>query len=619
MVDGGFVKRNKKMSFLLVSSVSLIASPLISYNTNATINKSSKIVFEGFEGFEVQSVKEFEQFDNKNEKSKLPFMLILNENMSNDELSDMMEKIRNFDSIIKISRSKVLDNHLMGSLKNDKTKLKKIFEFFENNQYISNVYINYSSNLIVESTPNDDVKFESYKSYDGYLNNFISNNYTKEFRDEIIDKFKDYMWYDNKRIGIGVLEVGDETKWWNHNALINEKDEFYFDISKDTKQIIVNDQSTFYVPPFWNIKPQYGIHSTQVASIIAGKNGVNPLLKLYGVKLNTLNNDDVYKSLDDEISYLTRQKDVKVINNSWGEKNPSNKLYKYNSYSRYFDEVAKKFPEIIFVFSAGNNGGEENEQKRKLNAEKLSYNSIMVGSNNSIGSVSGFSSYNSDTGKSVLLLANGTNYKFKDGYESGTSYAAPFISGVLGNTLVKYEDKYDYGKNNIIAMATLAASTSNERNYNSHSQSKLNPRVGAGILDYSKLDQAFNNLKYIKWLKDKSKVNNTPNKNTDKKEVSINNITIEKGKTIRISLAWEFDGKTFYNSDKTKPNVKDFDLYLYDENEKLLASSKDERHNIEFIKFKTTETGNYKIKIYDSSYDPYNEQEWELALTWTIG
>lgn len=59
--------------------------------------------------------------------------------------------------------------------------------------------------------------------------------------------------------------------------------------------------------------------------------------------------------------------------------------------------------------------------------------------------------------------------------------------------------------------------------------------------------------------------------------------------------------------------------YLLVSSISLLASSKDESHNIEFIKFKTTETGNYKIKIYNSSYDPYNEQEWELALTWTIG
>lgn len=611
------MKKNKKIPLIFVGVLPFVAIPLISYNTNTKFNKNSKIMFEGFGGFESQNIEKSKNINDKKENDKVSLMIILNENISNDEISNLLEKLNNFEAIIDISKSKVLNNYLIGSLKNDKDLIGALIDFFENNQNISNVYLNNAANFTSNSNQNEDEKFELYKSYNGYLSNFKSNKYTKEFRDEIIESFKEYMWYDDKRIGIGVLEAGDETKWWNHHALINKEDEFYFDVSKDTKQIIVNDWSTFYVPYFWNIKPQYGIHSTQVASIIGGINGVNPLLKLYGIKLNTLNSNNVYKSLDDEIEYLTKQKDIKVINNSWGHKNPSSDLYKYNSYSKYFDEVAKKFPEIIFVFSAGNNGDDDNEQKRKLNAEKLSYNSIIVGANNSIGGVSSFSTYNSDTGKNILLLANGSNYKFKEGYSSGTSFSAPFISGVLGNTLVKYEEKYDYGKNNIIAMATLAASTSNEINNNNDNQSKLDPKVGAGILDYSKLDQAFNNLKYIKWLKNKSKINNISNKNTDEKELFIKNINIEKGKNVRISLAWEFDGTTFINDDDTKPNVHDFDLYIYDENDKLVAYSKDQRNNIEFIKFKSTNSGNYKIKIVNYSYNPYNEKEFELALTWT--
>ncbi|MBW0595958.1 hypothetical protein MADP07_00260 [Mycoplasma anatis] len=608
-----------KLPFLIIGGTALISPSMISVNINKKEQMSSKIIFENFGSFNIESLEEFDKYITNNEDFNSSLMIVLDNKVSYDRIKEIINEIKNFESVQNVYQSKVLENYLISNI-NDNKKIKQLIQYFENNRDITTVYINNQNEVIGNSINSSTDKFDYYKSFDQYSTNFNSNNYTKAFRDEIIENFRKYIDNNNnKRIGVGVLEVGDKTKWFNHHALINALDNYYFDTSKDTKQIVINDWSKFYVPRIWRITPQYGIHSTEVASIIGGKNGVNPLLKLYGVKLNLKNSNDVYKSLDDEISYLTKQSDVKIINNSWGFVNPGDDLYKYNSYARYFDEVAAKYPEVIFVFSAGNDGGKDVEQQRKLNGAKLSYNSIIVGANDNDGRKTYFSSHNSDTGKNVLLLANGYNYNFKDAYKKGTSYAAPFISGVIGNTLVKYEKQYNYGKNNIIAMSTLAVSTSNEKNDKSNNQSKLDSKTGGGILDYSKLDQAFNNLKYIKWLNGKSKINNIDNNsNTDKKELIINELKIEQNKTVRMSLAWEFDGKSFVNNDKTKPNVNDFDLFLYDENNELVALSRDEKNNMEFIKFQSKSGGNYKIKIVNYTYNAYEDNDLEIALTWTV-
>lgn len=617
------MKKSKKFySLLLTGTIVTTAISLVSIKSNEKELKKSKIIIEVLQNFNNLSIHNTDQESEELDNSKLSLLIVLKENISEDEISKIIEKFNNFKCSIGIEQSKLLNNFLIASadLKEDDNKL--LFDFLEKNKFINVVYANVESEFTNTSIYHTKAKAQEYKIETLYLNNFKVNKYTVDFRDEIIDKFRDYINKNNdERIGVGVLEVGDKTDWFNHNALIESVNDYYFDTSKETGHIIINDWSKFYVPPFWNIKPQYGQHATHVASIIAGKNGVNPYLKLYGVKLNLLNNKkNVYKALEDEVLYLVKQKDLKIVNSSWGLITNDENLRKYNSYSHYFDEVARKNPEILFVFAAGNSGDEDSIEKRKLSGPQLSYNSIVVGSHNANREISDFSSYGSNSGKKVLLLANGENYNFKQKPNSkGTSYSAPFISGVLGNTLIEYADKYDYGKNNIIAMAVLSASTSLEFSQISKDfQSGLDDRSGSGVFNYSKLDQAFNNLKYIRWEREKSTINNKDNLKTTKDEIIIDDLEFKPNSNIRMSLAWEFNAETFYEKDKTKPDLNDFDLYIIDEDNKIIAKSVTEKNNIEYLRFKTNEKAKYKIKIVNSRFDPYKNNNIELALSWTV-
>lgn len=165
--------------------------------------------------------------------------------------------------------------------------------------------------------------------------------------------------------------------------------------------------------------------------------------------------------------------------------------YKYDSDSHDVTKLAYENKELIIVRSAGNDGAETDPNKRYINGGSLASNIIVVGSNNRYGHRSFTSNYGSYTGRQVTLLANGEYYfnNNEDGYNSGTSFSAPFISGILSLMLRKYRNVYDLGHNNLIALSTLSAST-----YNSGSNINEN---GAGTFDYKKIGQAHENLKYF--------------------------------------------------------------------------------------------------------------------------
>lgn len=126
---------------------------------------------------------------------------------------------------------------------------------------------------------------------------------------------------------------------------------------------------------------------------------------------------------------------------------------------------------------------------------QLSYNSVIVGANDDNLKRTDFSSHKSTTNKKINLLANGFGYMHKNLYVgSGTSFAAPFISGLLSIHLKKNKHIFDKGKNNIIAMSALSSSTYDK---NLSNQAQLNDN-GSGFLDASKFDSALNSLEYFK-------------------------------------------------------------------------------------------------------------------------
>ncbi|UWV85460.1 hypothetical protein NW066_02010 [Mycoplasmopsis felis] len=69
-----------------------------------------------------------------------------------------------------------------------------------------------------------------------------------------------------KRIKVGVLDDGK----------IEKKSEYF----SDEKDIHLIDNKE----RFWWFNNNYGDHATKVASVIGGKNGINPYTHLYGIR-----------------------------------------------------------------------------------------------------------------------------------------------------------------------------------------------------------------------------------------------------------------------------------------------------------------------------------------------
>lgn len=330
-----------------------------------------------------------------------------------------------------------------------------------------------------------------------------------------------------------------------------------------------------------------------------------------------------YSGLENEIDYIKKLNNLKIVNNSWGVRN-SNSVpeawYSYNFYSRYIDLVTANEREMIYVFSAENNGNLAQKFK-KLSRDQLAYNTIVVGFNDYNGKKSSLSSIGSYNTNVPLILANGSNYSFKNDFSSGTSFSAPFISGILANTLIQYKEKYKLGINSIIAKAALAVSSKYD---NSNVQKGLDYEYGAGSLDYKKLSSAFNNLNYIRWTNNKQVlVNNVwSNKNTDN-SLTVKKIFLRKGGVLRAGLSWLFNPErqtTYKRQLKETLNLTSSINYLSENYDLILkkdglekVSSKTLR-NYEFIKYTVPEDGYYDLVVSKHS-NRLVKPEIELALS----
>ncbi|VEU76885.1 S8 family serine peptidase [Mycoplasmopsis columbina] len=458
-----------------------------------------------------------------------------------------------------------------------------------------------------------------------YARNFASNNFDKDERTKLIEESSEQILKTKKRIKVGVLEVGTSAKK-RLDGLIDTKNKYLFD--KDIYDIKIHNRETITSSLRY---PTIGEHSTAVASIIAGLDGINPNIELEGV---------LYYGSDmqNELDYLIKTAKVNIINMSFGTETDKldDPILVYQSDSLYLDTVAKNNPETIFVKSAGNEG---QESIRYLSNDSLAKNIFVVGSNSSIGTRSSFSTYGSKNNeRDVTLLANGEDYNIflKKLPESGTSYSTPFISGMIANTMYKYNDYYDYGFNNIIALSAFSSSTYDSSLWkysgtpdftNDHNLTEN----GAGTFDFDKLDQSFKSLKYIQlYGKKATKTRKTAYLEKNGQEIFLGEVSAKKDDILRGTLAWnyssysrwvpeiEYDNLTLMYGAIEDPwtgeytptyggyetigiNDSDLNLVLKDNNGNVVYSSSSKINNIEFIKYKAKKDGIFKWYLVQNS------------------
>ncbi|MDD4975707.1 MAG: S8 family peptidase [Bacteriovorax sp.] len=241
----------------------------------------------------------------------------------------------------------------------------------------------------------------------------------------------------SKEVKIAVLDSGID---YNHPDLKNQ-----IEINEAEKNGLpgVDDDNNGYIDDIYgydfNAKkpdPMDGNgHGTHCAGVIGAQHdglgvvGVMANVKLIPVKF--LDDKGAGEDIDAvaAIDYAIKR-GAKVMSNSWGSDEKVQALY---------DAIkAAEKAGIVFVVAAGNDGADNDRTPSYPNNFDIS-NIIAVGASNNRGNRASFSNYGSKTvhvfapGEDIFSTVNNGEYDWM----SGTSMAAPFVSGIVGLLLSK--------------------------------------------------------------------------------------------------------------------------------------------------------------------------------------
>ncbi|PAK21367.1 hypothetical protein CJJ23_02395 [Mycoplasmopsis agassizii] len=290
-------------------------------------------------------------------------------------------------------------------------------------------------------------------------------------------------------------------------------------------------------------------HADKVASVITGKNGIdNYITDIYSTYQKKQPHFLSGKERKDLLSTWIRKIDwmikngVSVINNSWKVRLPMDTVrsdlskFGYNEQAYYLDFIARKYG-IINVIASGND--DQDQKYRSINSFALSHNSVVVGSTTEDGKKrSYFSEYETPDPKiqtKPLLVAPGENFAFSSTEHgtrfnevrfthSGTSFAAPIVTGLI-TTLLRHNPKLF--KKPAAMLAVLTAGSKEMKGYAKNKTNGLNNEVGAGLINYEKMQKAADNVSFI---------DSYNFQNFTSKEIYLN-----KNDNLDISTAWLFN------------------------------------------------------------------------------
>ncbi len=228
--------------------------------------------------------------------------------------------------------------------------------------------------------------------------------------------------------------------WKNPNETLNNID--------DDKNGLVDDIYGYFGPEYTNALDKLG-HGSHVAGIIAGEINNNTgiagsCINCKVMALKVANNDTIYfreSSIISALAYVIAHPEVRVINHSYG-----------GTSSQYISELLSDLNNrgVISVAAAGNNGSSLVTYPARYTEKNLVF-SIAATDNDDVKA--GFSNYGpTDTsidftapGVDIYSLSANTSSYIK---MSGTSMAAPHVSGVIGMMLgVKPNLTYQQIKN----------------------------------------------------------------------------------------------------------------------------------------------------------------------------
>ncbi|WP_341501083.1 S8 family serine peptidase [Mesomycoplasma ovipneumoniae] len=406
-------------------------------------------------------------------------------------------------------------------------------------------------------------------------------------------------------------------------------------------------------------------HSTLVLLILGGKAGVDKKSDLY---LSIFKTDAEWQKA---IEWMATN-DVRVINHSYGNKFVDFKDYNENTY--LLDFLARKYG-VINVFAAGNGADKIDEDefgKNKfdynpwIDDRSLSLNSIVVGalqdnsSNSNIAKneIAPYSNFKIGDQyvqfAKPLVVAPGQIYNVLDDknqssqskkYVSGTSYAAPIVTGLISTFLREILFVRDDFRVPAIKSILSVSAISPNHNDLDKKDSGYYQKYGAGTPDFEKMKKAVDNQSFIFGNKE----------NEGEVIFTGNRFWVNANETIKSSLSWNFNAGMLKNNETgqnisgwwwflpaitrnvshdwlpleaTKKRqggtfVSDYDLYLQKLNSNGdwvdVARSNSILSNDELIDFKSNESAYYRIyvKNYKSSVFENSEDD-RLVVSYLV-
>ena len=355
-------------------------------------------------------------------------------------------------------------------------------------------------------------------------------------------------------------------------------------------------------------------HATLVASIMVGQEitvgantyeGVVPESTLYATKYYDSSGVFNWKQ---GMDWLLSQY-VSVINMSFAivykkNENQSEYIDVYNLEDRWLEHIAINHS-VHVVVAAGNKYDDENfwisNPNSYIGTLAKAYNVITVGNLNDNGTpyysddiLSDTSSYVEGQSANIIskpdLVAPGESVSTPAGTNSGTSFAAPIVTGIVAQLC---QAKPALKTQQDAMKAILTASI----NHSLHSyvpvQSQYN-RYGAGVVDARSSLYTANNSRYASSNFAATAANDTTHSYTF-------TVTSSDSK-IRVSLAWlkytSISAPDHTTATPSQNSISDLDLHIYRGSETIpIYYSENSKGNVEIVEMTNLTPGTYTIKV----------------------
>ncbi len=314
-------------------------------------------------------------------------------------------------------------------------------------------------------------------------------------------------------------------------------------------------------------------HASLVAAIIAGKTGMAPRAELYSTTKN-----DPYGDAEELI-----KSGVSVINMSAYQ--PESNTF-YGNYAKWVDHIVYQHG-VSWVKSAGNNGPDS-----YVTSPGNAYNVITVGGIDDKGTIatdddifcvdSCWKTGSQMPGKpDVVAPAEGFSVT-GGSTRGGTSFAAAYVTGMIAQ-MMSFCPTLKLRPDAIKAAVVASC----DRKTSGEDLSKITDKEGSGVVNAINAANSISNVLTQKTYYD-----------TSDQTITFDFYPLTTG-TKTIAIAWLKDTKgtgTKHLSIEDNPLVN-FDLYVYDSNGQVVASSTSKYNSVEMVRFYASTTNKYTVKI----------------------